>query len=76
VIPLVMVTGIVSDSIGDGGGGGGGDFSGVLSGESDKISSSCWEEAESVGVIRLSRLMLVLSSISVNSLLVFVNSVV
>jgi len=68
VIPLVMVTSIVSDSVGDGGGGGGGDFGGVLSGESGKIGSGCWGEAESVGVIRLLMLMSVLSSMLVNSL--------
>ena len=76
MIPLVMVTGIVSDGVGDGSSGGGGDFGGVLSGESGKISSVCWGEAESVSVVRLSGSMSVLSSISVNSLSVFVDSVV
>jgi len=71
VIPLVMVAGI-----GDGGGGGGGNFGGVLSGESGKIGSGCWREAESVSVIRLSRSMSVLSSMSVNSLSAFIDSVV
>ena len=76
MIPLVMVAGIVSDGVGDGGGGRGGDFGGVLSGESGKIDSGCWRKAESIGVVRLSRSMLVLSSMLVNSLSVFVNSVV
>ena len=73
---LVMVAGIVSDGVGDVGGGGGGDFSGVLSGESGKIGNSCWGEAESVSIVRMSRSMLVLSSMLVNLLSVFIDLVV
>jgi hypothetical protein len=69
VIPLVVVAGIASDGVGDGGGGGGGVFGGVLSGESGRVGSGRWGEAESVGVVsRLSRSVSILSNMSANSL--------